>query len=178
MQPKRVRSFAMILTKCKTVCFPLESVSVCHQVVLESLVPATQSASRLDTCRASSIIAAYLLAQTSGRFKWLQGLVSVNNVSHLPSLLETTSIQIHNINQYQQDMCPVSYCDSKVLELKEALWRRSKTWAPCWQRLIAEREVTDTEALTCHTRNTCNGLCCKDRCLMNLMMSCSDTFPI
>lgn len=34
-----------------------------------------------------------------------------------------------------------------VLELKEALWRRSKTWAPCWQRLIAEREVTDTEIL-------------------------------
>eukprot|EP00913_Durusdinium_trenchii_P010325 g9682.t2 len=34
-----------------------------------------------------------------------------------------------------------------VFELKEAIWRQSKTWAPCWQRLIEDREILDTEVL-------------------------------
>ena len=154
MHPKRVSPLLQMILECKTVS-PWSFLNLSsHQVVLESLVPATQSASRQNSIPAELRQWAYPLTQTWG---YGDGSRSRVNGVHLPlsdninARYDDTQNHLAMARHASCILCPVSWLQRlQVLELKEALWRRSKTWAPCWQRLIAEREVTDTEALTCH----------------------------
>ena len=81
MQPKRVSPLLQMILECKTVSPWSFSNLSSHQVVLESLVPATQSASRQNSIPAELRQWAYPLTQTWG---YGDGSRSRVNGVHLP----------------------------------------------------------------------------------------------